>query len=66
VSSSSLPGEGSDEALRPLGAADAAVLREGAVIRYGDLFGLRAARITGKGFNDETERIRFSNVWLEK
>src|SRR6266705_1653230 len=36
------------------------------VIRYGDLFGLRAARNTLKGFNEATERIRFYNVWLEK
>jgi peptide/nickel transport system substrate-binding protein len=36
------------------------------VIRYGDLFGLRAARTTVKGFNEKTERIRFYNVWLEK
>ena len=36
------------------------------VIRYGDLFGLRAARNTLKGFNESTERIRFYNVWLEK
>jgi peptide/nickel transport system substrate-binding protein len=36
------------------------------VIRYGDLFGLRAARNTVKGFNEGTERIRFYNVWLEK
>jgi len=36
------------------------------VIRYGDLFGLRAARNTVKGFNDKTERVRFYNVWLEK
>jgi hypothetical protein len=36
------------------------------VIRYGDLFGLRAARNTVKGFNESTERIRFYNVWLEK
>jgi peptide/nickel transport system substrate-binding protein len=35
-------------------------------IRYGDLFGLRAARNTVKGFNDRTERVRFYNVWLEK
>ena len=28
------------------------------VIRYGDLFGLRAARNTMKGFNEKTERIR--------
>jgi peptide/nickel transport system substrate-binding protein len=36
------------------------------VIRYGDLFGLRAARNTVKEFNDKTERVRFYNVWLEK
>ena len=36
------------------------------VIRYGDLFGLRAARNTVKGFNEKTERVRFYNVWLEK
>ena len=36
------------------------------VIRYGDLFGLRATRNTLKGFNDKTERVRFYNVWLEK
>jgi peptide/nickel transport system substrate-binding protein len=36
------------------------------VIRYGDLFGLRAIRTTTKGFNEKTERIRFYNVWLEK
>jgi peptide/nickel transport system substrate-binding protein len=36
------------------------------VIRYGDLFGLRAARTNVKGFNESTERIRFYNVWLEK
>ena len=36
------------------------------VIRYGDLFGLRAARNTVKDFNDKTERVRFYNVWLEK
>ena len=36
------------------------------VIRYGDLFGLRAARNTVKGFNETTERVRFYNVWLEK
>jgi len=36
------------------------------VIRYGDLFGLRAARTTVKGFNEKPERIRFYNVWLEK
>ena len=30
-----------------------------AVIRYGDLFGLRAMRTTVKGSNDRTELIRF-------
>jgi hypothetical protein len=36
------------------------------VIRYGDLFGLRAARKTVKGFNEKTERIRLYNVWLDR
>ena len=36
------------------------------VIRYGDLFGLRAARSTVKGFDESNERVRFYNVWLEK
>src|SRR6266480_5261982 len=36
------------------------------VIRYGDLFGLRAMRTSVKGFNERTERIRFYNVWLDK
>ncbi len=36
------------------------------VIRYGDLFGLRALRSYVKGFNEKTERIRFYNVWLDK
>jgi peptide/nickel transport system substrate-binding protein len=36
------------------------------VIRYGDLFGLRAARNAVKGFDESNERIRFYNVWLEK
>ncbi len=36
------------------------------VARYGDLFGLRAARKTVKGFNDKVERPRFWGVWLEK
>src|SRR5213083_134424 len=36
------------------------------VARYGDLFGLRAARTTVKGFNEKPERVRFYNVWLEK
>jgi peptide/nickel transport system substrate-binding protein len=35
------------------------------VIRYGDLFGLRAASKKLKGFNEKTERIRFYNTWLE-
>jgi peptide/nickel transport system substrate-binding protein len=35
------------------------------VIRYGDLFGLRAASKRVKGFNEKTERIRMYNVWLE-
>lgn len=36
------------------------------VIRYGDLFGLRAMRKWVKGFNDKTERPRFWGVWLDK
>lgn len=36
------------------------------VIRYGDLFGLRAASKTVKGFNEKTERPRFWGVWLDK
>ena len=36
------------------------------VIRYGDLFGLRAARKTVMGFSEKTERPRFWGVWLEK
>jgi peptide/nickel transport system substrate-binding protein len=36
------------------------------VIRYGDLFGLRAMRTSVKGFNEKTERVRFYNVWLDK
>jgi peptide/nickel transport system substrate-binding protein len=36
------------------------------VIRYGDLFGLRAMRKHVKGFNDKTERPRFWGVSLEK
>ncbi len=36
------------------------------VIRYGDLFGLRAARNTVRGFNEKTERVRFYNVWLDR
>jgi peptide/nickel transport system substrate-binding protein len=36
------------------------------VIRYGDLFGLRAIRATTKGFDEKTERIRVWGVWLDK
>src|SRR5258705_11266556 len=36
------------------------------VIRYGDIFGLRAARNTVKGFNESVQRVRFANVWVEK
>src|SRR5262245_49130073 len=36
------------------------------VIRYGDLFGLRAMRKHVKGFNDKIERPRFWGVWLDK
>ena len=36
------------------------------VIRYGDLFGLRAMRKHVKGFNDKVERPRFWGVWLDK
>jgi peptide/nickel transport system substrate-binding protein len=36
------------------------------VIRYGDLFGLRAIRKTVKGFSDKVERPRFWGVWIEK
>ena len=36
------------------------------VIRYGDLFGLRAAQKYVKGFDDKLMRIRFHNVWLDK
>jgi hypothetical protein len=32
----------------------------------GDLFGLRAARKTVKGFDEKTDRPRFYNVWLDK
>jgi peptide/nickel transport system substrate-binding protein len=35
------------------------------VIRYGDLFGLRAASKRLKGVNERMERIRFYNTWLE-
>ncbi len=36
------------------------------VVRYGDLFGLRAVRKTTKGFNEKIERMRVWNVWLDK
>ncbi len=36
------------------------------VARYGDLFGLRAARKIVKGFDDKVERPRFWGVWIEK
>ena len=36
------------------------------VIRYGDLFGLRAASKKVRGLNEKTERMRMYNVWLEK
>ena len=36
------------------------------VIAYGDLFGLRVARKTVKGFDGKTDRPRFYNVWLDK
>ncbi len=35
------------------------------VIRYGDLFGMRAASKKLKGLNEKTERVRFYNVWIE-
>ncbi len=36
------------------------------VIRYGDLFGLRAASKKVKDFSEKTERPRFWGVWLDK
>jgi peptide/nickel transport system substrate-binding protein len=36
------------------------------VIRYGDLFGLRAMQATVKGFNEKMAFPRFYNVWLDK
>jgi peptide/nickel transport system substrate-binding protein len=36
------------------------------VIRYGDLFGLRAASKKLKDFNEKTERMRVYNAWLDK
>ena len=35
------------------------------VIRYGDLFGMRAASKKLKGLNEKMERVRMYNVWLE-
>ena len=35
-------------------------------IRLGDLHGLRAMQKTVKGLNENTERPRFYNVWLER
>jgi hypothetical protein len=35
-------------------------------IRLGDLHGLRAVQKHVKGLNENTERPRFDNVWLEK
>jgi len=35
-------------------------------IRLGDLHGLRAVQKTVKGLNENTERPRFYNVWLER
>ena len=35
-------------------------------IRLGDLHGLRAVQKTVKGLNENTERPRFYNVWLDK
>jgi hypothetical protein len=36
------------------------------VIRYGDLFGLRAASKKVQGLNEKTERLRLWNVSLDK
>jgi peptide/nickel transport system substrate-binding protein len=36
------------------------------VIRYGDLFGMRAASKKLRGLNERTERPRFYNVWLDR
>ncbi len=42
-------------------------MRAGApVIRYGDLFGLRAIRNTVKGYNEKMERMRATDVWLDR
>jgi len=35
-------------------------------IRYGDLFGLRAIRNTVKGYNEKMERMRVTDVWLDR
>ncbi len=36
------------------------------VIRYGDLFGLRAASKKLRDFNEKTERVRIFNAWLDQ
>jgi peptide/nickel transport system substrate-binding protein len=36
------------------------------ILRYGDLFGLRAIRSTVKGYNQKMERMRFTDVWLDR
>jgi len=36
------------------------------VIRYGDLFGLRAMQASVKGYNEKMAFPRFYNVWLDK
>ena len=36
------------------------------VIRYGDLFGLRAMQASVKGYNEKMAFPRFHNVWLDK
>ncbi|HKC96564.1 MAG TPA: hypothetical protein VKG20_00960, partial [Methylomirabilota bacterium] len=36
------------------------------MIRYGDLAALRTLRNTTKGFDEKTQRVRFTNVWVEK
>jgi peptide/nickel transport system substrate-binding protein len=42
------------------------VYEKAPVIRYGDLFGLRAIRSTLKGYNERMERMRFTDVWLDR
>jgi len=36
------------------------------ILRYGDLFGLRAIRSTVKGYNEKMERMRVTDVWLDR